>query len=252
MRKKMFASILVMLLALSINVPAAFAKSNSKNSNNGAFAGQEFGNSSDSQANRPVRAPKQPPANFSGYAISGEDNFELANLSIMSGAIASDSSEVNGTIDIGKQKYLIIQAKTEYEEAVSTSTSQTDESGQIGLEETTKKQPPAMKKIKSFEGRIVKFSEESESQEVLVEAIGEIKVSSVEKEAGANRKNAVMFGTISTDEYKYALYLNMNRAEKPRGGGGGRPPEKGRPGQSGTTDTTGTTTGTTGTTEIAE
>ncbi|HOD39497.1 MAG TPA: hypothetical protein PKL57_02980 [Candidatus Wallbacteria bacterium] len=155
--------------------------------------------------------PPMPIVLYIGYAVKAENEFEMASVQIFPDAGVEQGSKIKkpaGTIEIGKQKYFIVEAKIETQEA----------SLQLFPEEAKKsgKKPPMV--VKSCSAKISSTyferpdappapgqGDKMKIAEGTANIVGDINISSVEKEAG-NRKLLMVSGTVNTGE-KYSLYL---------------------------------------------
>ncbi|HNY11448.1 MAG TPA: hypothetical protein PKK26_07670 [Candidatus Wallbacteria bacterium] len=263
-------SILIIMAALSIfsfGITTSFAETQSDGTATASSILQELKTLPiDQLGRRPLSAFKFITANYNGYAITGEENFELAKIFIKKSDFTanqtSDTLEINGTINIGEQKYLIMDAKIEFEEAKTMEAGLEKKAGEetrtmeIGFNQRPgrdRKAPPMIKKIKSCEAKIAKLLEKMNIEKEKPEAIGEIKFSTIEKSSDAMRKKSVIYGTVSTDTGKYSLYLEatmqpfqLQHRQPQRGGNrhdrkpGARPQDQGQT-QNDTTETQTTT-----------
>ena len=174
--------------------------------------------------------PPMPLVLYIGYAVKAENEFEMASVQIFPDAGVEEGAKIKkpaGTIEIGNQKYFIVEAKIETQEA----------SLQLFPEEAKNsgKKPPMV--IKSCSAKISSTyferpdappapgqGDKMKIAEGTANIVGDINISSVEKEAG-NRKLLMVSGTVNTGE-KYSLYLEPRiippaiKGGRPGSGGG--------------------------------
>jgi hypothetical protein len=176
--------------------------------------------------------PPAPPMLYVGYAVKSEGEFETACANFFPPPPESDKKnkkegklkKPDGTIEIGKETYFIVEAKIERQDA----------SQQLFPEEAKKAglKPPAV--IKSCSAKISSTyfempeappapgqGDQMKMPEGKANIIGDINLTAVEKEAG-KRKLILMNGSININGEKYNLYLEPRiMPAQHRGGGKG-------------------------------
>lgn len=186
--------------------------------------------------------PPAPPILYIGFAVKTEGEFEAACANFFPPPPESNNKKKKegklkkpeGTIEIGKDTYFIVEAKIERQDA----------SQQLFPEEAKKTglKPPAI--IKSCSAKISSSyfempeappapgqGDQMKMPEGKANIVGDINLTAVEKEAG-KKKLVLINGTVNINGEKYSLYLEpriipmQHRGGKdPRGGGGHQQPQ---------------------------
>ncbi len=187
---------------------------------------------------RPQKPP-MPEILYIGYAVKAENEFEMASVNIFPPRGAQDGGEGDsklkkpaGVIEIAKKKYFIVEAKIETQEA----------SLQLVPKEAKERgmKPPSVIKTLSAKISSTYFempqeppapgqADKMKMPEGTANIVGDINISSVEKEAG-ERQLIMVSGSVNTGEEKFSLYLEPRvihpQPQRPdmqqRGGGPGQ------------------------------
>lgn len=192
--------------------------------------------------------PRPPEVHFIGFAVESEEKFEMANFFLLPPAPPAKNGQENiikkpdAVIAIGKQEYFVVEARIETEE-IKIDQQQGPQGGQQGDRHGRQENAggtnagrPKPVKIKSCEGKISKSyferanmppapgqnRDNSEMPKGKAEIVGDIKIAEVEKEVGKDGKGkvSVMYGTMSTGEQKFTLYLEPRIMQPPPPGQG--------------------------------
>lgn len=187
---------------------------------------------------RPQKPP-MPEILYIGYAVKAENEFEMASVNIFPARGPQDGGEGDsklkkpaGVIEIAKKKYFIVEAKIETQEA----------SLQLVPKEAKERgmKPPSVIKTLSAKISSTYFempqeppapgqADKMKMPEGTANIVGDINISSVEKEAG-DRQLIMVSGSVNTGEEKFSLYLEPRiihlQPQRPdmqqRGGGPGQ------------------------------
>ncbi|MEZ7891095.1 MAG: hypothetical protein QMC67_05070 [Candidatus Wallbacteria bacterium] len=158
------------------------------------------------------RPPVHPLFLYIGHAVKAENEFEIACVNIFPNFHAEKNAKIKkpaGVIEVGKQTYFIVEANIETQEAsLQLFPEQAKASG---------RKPPAI--IKSCTAKVSGAYFETPNEppapgqadkmkmpEGKADIIGDIKIASVEKEAG-KRKMIMVSGSVTINGEKYSLYL---------------------------------------------
>ncbi len=181
--------------------------------------------------------PPAPPLLYIGFAVKSEGEFEAACANFFTPPPESDKKnkkegklkKPEGTIEIGKDTYFIVEAKIERQDA----------SQQLFPEEAKKAGLKPPKIIKSCSAKISSSyfempeappapgqGDQMKMPEGKANIVGDINLTAVEKEAG-KKKLILINGEISINGEKYSLYLepriitmqHRGGGKGPRGGG---------------------------------
>ncbi|HNY10876.1 MAG TPA: hypothetical protein PKK26_04715 [Candidatus Wallbacteria bacterium] len=217
-RSILFLSVFILVVSLSFGV--SFAQENTGEAQiipgDGQQPENQPGDGRD-QADGRKRFMK-PDVHYIGYAVESETNFEMAHIFLFNDKQekrgGSNTKKIDGTVELGKAMYLIVDAKTETELMKIDPRPGDDES-----------RVPKISKIKSCEGNITKADKDNkDNKNAQIELgqiqgqdkkaretpkiIGSFKIKSAEKEIGRDKKVSVFLGTITIDGKKYTLYLD--------------------------------------------
>lgn len=241
MKKIIIAGIIVfMVISLSAfgssaqnaNPPGQFERQDQNRGQNPDGPGGPGGPGGPDQS----RGQRPPEVHFIGFAVEGEEKFEMANLFFLPPPPPQamkrgqgDIKRPDAVIAVGKQEYFIVEAKIETEEAKIEQMPGQPENGNgrggdnnPGVNAGGQNRPKPVK-IKSCEGKLSKTyferpnnppepgksGQDQEMPKGKADIVGDIKIGEVEKEVGKDGKGkvAVMYGTMSTADQKFTLYL---------------------------------------------
>ena len=219
-RSVLFLSVFILIISLSFGV--SFAQGNQGDKQIISGDPQQGGNQQPGGEQGQPGGPGQqggkhfmgPEVHYMGFAVEGEKNFEIAHIFLFTDKQEKRNEKgpkrPDGIAEVGKDFYLIVDAKTETEQMKIEPRPGDDE-----------KKVPQVLKVKTSEGKIAKDDKEGRDNQIEIgqiqnqgkkpqegpKIIGSYKIDSFEKEAGKDRKVSVISGTITIGDKKYSLYL---------------------------------------------